>query len=122
MTNRMKLIPIVSNPEHSFTKVSYATSTILKNYNGTPVLTRPEHRITKSEGILNIEFNAHEFAYLTRCTMHAVKDVMPEFCVDMGLTIQGEDSDLTLPENILLCVRVNYLQLLSSTDKVLSVP
>ena len=81
---------------------------VVKSYNGTPVLTRPEHRISISNDILQIDFNGHEFAYLTRKSIYSTLDVVPEFRIDMCLVIQGV-GDEELPEVALLCARFNHL-------------
>ena len=66
MTNRTKLIPVVVNPEEALASCGPLSRSVVKSYNGTPVLTRPEHRICITNDILQIDFNGHEFAYLTR--------------------------------------------------------
>ena len=66
MTNRTKLIPIVVNPVEALQSCGSLSRSVVKSYNGTPVLTRPEHRIHITDDVLHVDFNGHEFAYLTR--------------------------------------------------------
>ena len=87
------------NSEHKYLHI---------RYNGTPVLLRPEHKVVITNEVFSLDFNSHEFTFLTRKTMFAVKEIIPDFCIDMGLVIQGND-DSELPENILLCGRFNHL-------------
>ena len=97
----------------------YHICCIYNSYNGTPCLLRPEHKVTCTDDLFSLDFNSHEFTYLTRKTMFAVRELIPEFCIDVGLVIQGNEDD-ELPENILFCGRFNHLNNTTSQPRLVA--
>ena len=51
--------------------------------------------------------------------MFAVRELIPEFCIDLGLVIQGNEDD-ELPENILFCCRFNHVNNTSTAPRLVA--
>jgi hypothetical protein len=95
----------------------YATTCVFKTNIATPCLLRPDHRVSKPDNMLLIEFNSHDFTFLTRKTMYAVREMIPLFVIDMGLVIQSNEDD-ELPENMLMCARFCHLNNTSTCPRL----
>lgn len=101
--DRFKAIGIVVNPHDQ--KLGRTERHLLENYNGQPILTRPQHRFYEGENYFEVDIDAHEFNYIARKGLCEVSNHMINMIVDFGFVIQGE-GDEELPERILGCIRL----------------
>jgi hypothetical protein len=105
----LKTIGIVENTE----EVGFPD--IVAGYNGKPVLVTKSSKLSmypsqeKCE-ILEIEYDVRLWSILARKTLHSLRDKFKEARCQIGMVIEGRN-DEELPEQLLGCVRIHYLDI-----------
>lgn len=102
--DRFKVIAQVANPESC--GVRAFGKRILAGYNGTPVLTRPQHEFTRSKDgrVLEIAVDVHRFCYFARSAIYALLGITTNMVIDVAVLLQATE-DHELPEQVLGCGR-----------------
>jgi len=83
---------------------------MIAGYNGKPVLVTKSAKIFSSPEILDIEYDVRQWNILARKSLHSFHDKLKEAKCQMGILIEGKNDD-ELPEQLLGCFRVNYLDI-----------
>jgi hypothetical protein len=84
---------------------------MIAGYNGKPVLVTKSAKIfSSSSEILDIEYDVRQWNILARKSLHSFHDKLKEAKCQMGTLIEGK-TDEELPEQLLGCYRVNYLDI-----------
>lgn len=107
--DRLKLIPRIVNVEEwaSKSRLSGAEVRLLKNYNGKPILTRPQQKFFSAQdnSYFEIDLDVHSFAYIARRAYYGYIDRLSPVVFENAFVLQGNRKE-ELPEVILGAVRV----------------
>ena len=90
---------------------------MLNSWNGTPVLTRPQHRMYSHAAYFEVDVDVHIFGFLARKMFPVLLRKWQQLVLDMGFTIEGQE-DHELPEQVIGAVRLHHLDM-SKVPKVL---
>jgi len=106
---RFKVIPRVMNPK--YTKFSFITKKLIKQYNGKPFLAKTSTTYYYEPGrYFGIDIDLHTWSYTPRKGLFSIKDML-ECCIyDVGFVIEGRENH-ELPEQILCSARVCKMSL-----------
>ncbi|RHY02775.1 hypothetical protein DYB36_010364, partial [Aphanomyces astaci] len=96
--DRFKVIAQVVN-EADCGVTGYTKKLLTKN-NGTPVLTRPQHRMYHTPAYTEVDVDVHVFSLVARTGIHALVDKTAGMLIDVAFVLQGESED-ELPEQVL---------------------
>ncbi|RHY98004.1 hypothetical protein DYB35_002554 [Aphanomyces astaci] len=96
--DRFKVIAQVVN-EADCGVTGYTKKLLTKN-NGTPVLTRPQHRMYHTPAYTEVDVDVHVFSLVARTGIHALVDKTAGMLIDVAFVLQGESDD-ELPEQVL---------------------
>jgi hypothetical protein len=88
--------------------MSRAEKGFMATYDGKPVMTRPQHRFFRGPGYLEIDIDAHLYAYIARKGVHTYRHHLDKMIFDSGFVLQGGVGE-ELPEQILAATRVHRL-------------
>jgi hypothetical protein len=88
--------------------MSRAEKGFMQTYDGKPVMTRPQHRFFRGPGYLEVDIDAHYYAYIARKGMHAYRNHLDKMVFDSGFVLQGGAAE-ELPEQILAATRLHNL-------------
>ena len=107
---RLKYIPRITNLEQVAIEsgMSRTEKGFMQTYDGKPVMTRPQHRFYRGPGYLEVDVDAHQYAYVARKGMHAYRTHLDKMIFDSGFVLQGNFGD-ELPEQVLAATRVHRL-------------
>jgi hypothetical protein len=107
--DRLKLIPRIVNVEEwaSVSRLSGTEVRLLKNYNGKPILTRPQQKffLAQDKSYFEIDLDVHSFAYIARRAYYGYIDRLSPVVFENAFVLQGNRKE-ELPEVILGAVRV----------------
>jgi hypothetical protein len=107
--DRLKLIPRCANVEEWAQKgpLSGAEARLLRNYNGKPMLTRPQQRFYSSaQGqYMEIDLDVHSFAYIARRAFYGFLSRLATVVFENAFVLQGNRAE-ELPEVVLGAVKV----------------
>mmetsp|Transcript_21809 Transcript_21809/g.32476 ORF Transcript_21809/g.32476 Transcript_21809/m.32476 type:complete len:1249 (-) Transcript_21809:150-3896(-) len=116
---RFKVLPMLVNVDEC--TIGGFLKTIVKNFNGKPFLSRPEHKFCNGEILAknskgdsvklpyhNITLDGYQFPFLARRTCYNLMDKSKTYIIDMGFIIEAREDD-EMPEQVLGHVRFNYL-------------
>jgi len=110
---RLKMITRLENPKDvNLGRIELA---LLKKYNGTPWLVRPEYEFHAGDGYFEIDIDYHLFNYFVLSNAMPILDRATNAILDVALMIQAE-SDHEMPERCLVCVTVNSLNLKAAPE------
>jgi hypothetical protein len=113
MHERFKAITRIQNiPDCEF---GSATAKLATTYNGTPFLTRPQHKFYRGQHYFEIDVDVHVFSYMARTGMAGVQQKMVNVIFDFAFVVEAYSDD-EQPENILGCARVMRLDLSKATE------
>ena len=90
--------------------LSSSERSILNSWNGTPVLSRPQHRMYSHEKYFEVDIDAHIFGYLARKMFPPMLRKMGQMVLDVGFCIEGQQDD-ELPEQVLGAARLHRVDL-----------
>jgi hypothetical protein len=106
--DRLKLLGRVVNVEEwvAAGPLSGAEARLLRNYNGKPLLTRPQQRVylAPDHSYLEIDVDVHAWAYVARRALHGFLGRLATVVFENAFVLQGNGAD-ELPEVVLACVR-----------------
>jgi len=107
---RLKYIPRISNLDQVAVEagMSRAEKGFMQTYDGKPVMTRPQHRFYRGPGYLEVDVDAHQYAYIARKGVHAYRQHLDKMVFDSGFVLQGNKGD-ELPEQVLAATRIHHL-------------
>ncbi|KAK3281351.1 hypothetical protein CYMTET_10858 [Cymbomonas tetramitiformis] len=108
--DRLKLIPRIGNVEQVTTEVmtsSYEKG-LVKQYNGKPILMRPQNRYYKGDAYFEIDVDMYLWPYLARQGFLMFLPRINRFIFDFALVMQGNTTD-ELPEVCLAVARIYRL-------------
>lgn len=107
--DRLKLIPRIVNVEEwaSVSRLSGTEVRLLKNYNGKPILTRPQQKffLAQDKSYFEVDLDVHSFAYIARRAYYGYIDRLSPVVFENAFVLQGNRKE-ELPEVILGAVRV----------------
>ena len=83
---------------------------LFASYNGTPFLTRPQHKYYRGANYFEIDVDVHVFSYMARTGMAGVQQKISSVIFDFAFVVEAYSDD-EQPENILGCARVLRLDL-----------
>ncbi|KAF4665222.1 putative ATP-dependent RNA helicase ddx43 [Perkinsus chesapeaki] len=87
---------------------------IINRYNGKPALLTKSlqlHSNVDGEGeVAEIDFDIRQWCYLARKSFHSFYGLLKDCVAHVGLVMEGED-DSELPEQLLACFRIAYLDI-----------
>jgi len=108
--SRLKLIPRVVNLEEWTAKapLSKTEAHLVGNYNGKPLLTRPQHSFHRGPGYLEVDLDVHAYAYLARRAFAAFTPRLADLVFESALLIQGNCEE-ELPEMLLGVARLHRI-------------
>ena len=105
---RLKAIARVQNvAECGFGRIATA---LVNEYNGTPFLSRPQHRFFRGASYFEMDIDVHSFSYAARSGLHEIHDRIASIVFELAIVIEGHADD-ELPEAILGCARLSRLDL-----------
>ena len=97
MHERFKAITRIQNiPECQF---GSATAKLATTYNGTPFLTRPQHKYYRGDNYFEIDVDVHVFSYMARTGMAGVQQKISSVIFDFSFVVEGYGDD-ELPEQV----------------------
>jgi hypothetical protein len=107
---RLKYIPRITNLDSVALEagMSRAEKGFMQTYDGKPVMTRPQHRFYRGPGYLEVDIDAHVYAYIARKGMHTYRQHLDKMVFDSGFVLQG-NGEAELPEQILAATRIHKL-------------
>ena len=107
---RLKYIPRISNLDQVAVEagMSRAEKGFMQTYDGKPVMTRPQHRFYRGPGYLEVDVDAHQYAYIARKGVHAYRQHLDKMVFDSGFVLQGNSAE-ELPEQVLAATRIHRL-------------
>ena len=115
--DRLKLLPRIVNVDEWALKgpLSGAETRLLRNYNGKPLLTRPQQRFySNSVGkYLEIDVDVHSYAYIARRAFYGYISRLAPVVFENAFVVQGNRAE-ELPEVLLGCVRVHRVDFTKS--------
>ena len=108
----LKVIGIVENTEE------VGLPDIVSGYNGKPVLVTKSAKLSMFPSqenceILEVEFDVRMWSILARKTLHSLRDKFKDARSQIGMVIEGRNDD-ELPEQLLGCVRIHYLDIIEA--------
>ncbi len=107
--DRLKLLPRIVNVDEwgELAPLSNTELKLVKNYNGKPLLMRPQQRFfTGQEGqYFEIDVDIHNYAYIARRAFYGYVPRLGPAVFENGFVIQGNNEN-ELPEILLMCARV----------------
>jgi hypothetical protein len=111
--DRMKLIVKFANP--GAVEMGSIQKSLVKQFNGKPVLTRPQHSFfkgTTDKGVpyFELDLDVHIFNSLARRGFYSMMSSMAKVVLDIGVVLEGKSDD-ELPENMLGCIRYSMVDL-----------
>ena len=110
--DRLKLLPRVVNVEEWGVKgpLSGAELRLLRNYNGKPILTRPQHRFYSNaeRQYAEIVLDIHQFAYIARRAFSGFVPRLSTVIFEDAFVLQGNRAE-ELPEVLLAAVKLYHV-------------
>ena len=106
--DRFKILDWVDNVDQL--KLSSSERSILNSWNGTPVLSRPQHRMYSHETHFEVDIDAHIFGFLARKMFPAMLRKLDQMVLDIGFCIEGQQDD-ELPEQVIGAARLHHIDL-----------
>lgn len=107
--DRLKLLPRIVNVEEWGEKapLSGTELRLVRNYNGKPLLLRPQQNFYLGEDAryFEVDINIHKYAYIARRAFFGFIPRLGPAVFENGFVIQG-NSEKELPEILLACARV----------------
>jgi hypothetical protein len=90
----------------------------VSSYNGKPVLVTKSAKLSFYPNqsdceLFEIEYDVRQWSILARKTLHSLRDKFKEARCQLGMVIEGQ-TDEELPEQLLGCFRLNYLDILEA--------
>eukprot|EP00455_Lapot_gusevi_P046658 TRINITY_DN6178_c0_g3_i2.p1 TRINITY_DN6178_c0_g3~~TRINITY_DN6178_c0_g3_i2.p1 ORF type:complete len:345 (-),score=141.39 TRINITY_DN6178_c0_g3_i2:49-1047(-) len=108
MHERFKAITRIQNiPEIN---VAGVAKKLVNTYNGTPFLTRPQHRYYRGPNYFEIDVDVHRFSYMAKLGLAGVRQALQTVIFDFAFVVEGYTND-ELPEQILGAARLVKLDL-----------
>jgi Protein ENHANCED DISEASE RESISTANCE 2, C-terminal len=109
--DRLKLLPRIVNVDEWAVKAPLAGAEVrlLRNYNGKPLLTRPQHRFySSSQGqYAEVVIDVHSFAYIARRAFSGFIPRLASAVFENAFVLQGNRAE-ELPEVVLAAVKVYH--------------
>jgi hypothetical protein len=111
-TTALKVIGMVDNME----EIGFPD--LVSSYNGKPVLVTKSAKLSFYPNqsdceLFEIEYDVRQWSILARKTLHSLRDKFKEARCQLGMVIEGQ-TDEELPEQLLGCFRLNYLDILEA--------
>jgi len=108
--DRMKMLPRVANKEQAMSDVLKSTTErkLLQNYNGKPVMMKPQNRYYIGSNYLEIDVDVHGYAFLGRKMLSSFYPRFNRMVLDGAFVLQGNHKE-ELPERIVCCLRMYRL-------------
>jgi hypothetical protein len=106
--DRLKIIPKITNVDEAAAEagMSGATKAFMAAYEGKPMMTKPQHHFYRGPGYLEVDLDAHNYAYISRKGMHSYRPDLDKMVMDCAFVIQGNRTE-DLPEQVLAATRVH---------------
>lgn len=115
--DRLKLLPRIVNLEEwvQNESLSFAETRLIRNYNGKPLLTRPQHRYYSDPRgtYLEIDLDVHSYAYIARRGYYSYIGKLASVVFENGFVLQGNRPE-ELPEVVLAAARVHRVDFTKS--------
>jgi len=105
---RLKMITRLENP--SEISVGRIEKALLKKYNGTPWLVRPEYEFHRGRGYFEIDIDYHLFNYFVLSNAMPILGRVFNAILDCALIVQAEN-DQEMPERVLVAATIRCLKL-----------
>ena len=106
---RLKVIPKVMNPK--YTKFSFITKKLIKQYNAKPFLAKTSTTFYyEPNKYFGIDIDLHTWSYTPKKGLYSIKDMLDSCIYDVGFVIEGRLNH-ELPEQILCSARVCKIKL-----------
>lgn len=86
-------------------ELGYLVKQSLKNYNGKPWLTRPQHDFYRGPGYIEFDLDVHRFSYPARNAFGGIVNHLDKLVCDAGFVIEAY-GDEEQPEQVLCNVRL----------------
>lgn len=115
--NRLKLLPRIINPDEWAREgpLTGPEVRLLRNYNGKPLLTRPQQKffMDPSKTYLEVDLDAHRYAYIARRAFYGYMTRLASVVFENGFVLQGNRPE-ELPELLLGAARVHRVDFTKS--------
>ena len=109
--DRFKLIVIIDNTDELRPPImSKGERSMLTSWNGTPLLTRPQHRLYFHKDYVELDIDIHTFSYIARRGFPLVLKKLEHMVLDIAFVIEGHP-DNELPEQVMAGMRLCKLDL-----------
>jgi hypothetical protein len=106
--HRMKTIPrLVNDDDFEF---NWTIRKTIKQYNGKPFLTRPQHQLHRGPGYVCYDLDIHNFCYMAKKVLFSFLDKLDRVVLDWAFTIEAY-GDEEQPEAVLGSIRLFKIQM-----------
>jgi hypothetical protein len=115
--DRLKLLPRIVNVDEWAIAgpLNGAEVRLLRNYNGKPILTRPQHRFYSDPAgtYFEMDFDVHRYAYIARRAFYGYLTRLAPVVFENAFCLQGNRAE-ELPEVVLGAARVFRVDFMKS--------
>ena len=102
MKGRFKVIGMIKNI------ADLNLSSFITGYNGKPVLINKSGNVYSGDNYVEMDVRVHKFSYLAKKGLNFLSSKFEEIVLDIGFTIESRSDD-EMPEQLLCCAQLNYL-------------
>eukprot|EP01026_Neomeris_dumetosa_P026577 TRINITY_DN21695_c0_g1_i6.p1 TRINITY_DN21695_c0_g1~~TRINITY_DN21695_c0_g1_i6.p1 ORF type:complete len:350 (+),score=24.21 TRINITY_DN21695_c0_g1_i6:146-1195(+) len=105
--DRLKLIPRISNVDEWAKRGPLSTPelSLIRRYNGKPILTRPAHKFYRGQNYFEIDLDIHVYPFVARKAFQGYVGKLGGVVFENAFVVQGNSRE-ELPELLLGCTKV----------------